>query len=61
MARILARFGQIDRRAQIACSLLRCRRTEALIGSAQMTNDTPFWRTAGRKEVHTDQKKVTLT
>ena len=29
-------------------------------GSAQMTNDTPFWRTSGRKEAHTDQKKVTL-
>jgi hypothetical protein len=25
-----------------------------------MTNDTPFWRTSGRKEAHADQKKVTL-
>jgi hypothetical protein len=29
--RTLGRVGLIDRRAQIACSMLRCRRTEAAV------------------------------
>jgi len=30
------------------------------VASPKMTKDVPFWRTAGQKAAHADQKKVML-